>query len=89
MLIAAGQSGRAVASAVKVSEQTICNWKLSPLFERAVAGYGTAIAESDLQDLLRLRRRALERLAELMEDEAPGVALRAAQLALSRTDDLL
>ena len=81
--IASGHTHRQAASAVKVSPQTISEWAGRSDFRAYVDSLLCAAELQTAQSLTGLRLRAVERLGELLENQSPGVALRAIDAAIS------
>lgn len=79
ILLAAGRSNRSVARELKVSEQTVCNWKRLAAF-RALVDQHRARNAADLSTALSgLLPLAIEGFRASLTDASPALRLRAAQ----------
>lgn len=84
-LLSTGLSARRVSQeSGLVCFQTISTWKKLPAFQNYLREQIDANA-SEVDDLLRsLRRTAVEKLADLMENENPQIVFKAAEALLDR-----
>lgn len=87
VLLAAGGTGRAVASTIGVHEQRISEWRRQPLFARALAEQLQMNSLEAKEALNGLRLRAIDRLSSALQSPNQMVGLRAALEILDRTAD--
>ena len=84
-LQAEGGSARDASKAVGVHEVTLARWRTLPAYQDHLRGL-IEQSESEVIDMLHgLKRRATQRLGELLESNSPSVALKAAEAILDRT----
>ena len=81
-LIASGQSQRQVAKAVGVSYQTVNVWAQTPDFRAQVQAILGDAHQTTATMLEGQRMRAMEVLANLLENASPAIRLQAVKLSL-------
>lgn len=78
-----GRTGKDTAAAVGVTEETVSRWRnTSPAFSAALNLARHELAAEQLDMMRRIRRRALEALADMLDDDDAGTRLKAVGMAL-------
>ena len=85
-LLATGKSGREACERVGIDQTTLVRWKRQREFVDYLSQLMCEVEKESLHTLHSLRCRAAERLGELLESNAPGIALKAAEAILARTN---
>lgn len=83
-LLAEGHSGKYVAGALSVTQQTICEWKKSPNFEAAVNSIAIERLDATRIRLHHATESAIESLLELTRETSPPETRRKASVDILR-----
>ncbi len=86
VLLAEGETGVAVAKQVKVTPQTIVQWRKKHLFQAAFNLHRQNIIDASREAVRAGIHKASVTLLELLDDSDPKVKLQAAKLFLDKTD---
>jgi hypothetical protein len=83
-MLASGRTGKQAADALGLTPKTLCQWNARPDFRALVEQLLSETQSEAVRALSGLSRRAVERLADLLESKIDGSAQRAIETVLGR-----
>ncbi len=87
--IVGGESLKNCADLLKVTEMTVWRWLRLPMVADKIRELRRMVIESNVNDLLKLNKKAISTIEKLLDCDSPAARCRAAALVLTKTTESL